>query len=177
MHIETPTTIEQVAWEGNLVALGQTFAGGETPARVTLGEPVWWAAEEAMTSATGKPWTPPADSRKYILARFACTLYPLSDPHARFSEATLTVYLRPRTGDSKVVAHALFPERMMIDQAGKITAKLVPELKFSSVVDVKGLELGTEIAYHKVFPTIQAFGLGESQPSWQFTGNAQKVVE
>jgi len=118
MHIETPTTIEQVAWEGNLVPMGQSFAGADAAVRITLGEPIWWSAEQAMANETGKVWTPPADARQYTLIRLACTLHPAVDPHVRFSEATLTAYLRPKSGDGKVIAHALFPNRMSADQLG-----------------------------------------------------------
>src|SRR5450755_1173204 len=104
MHIETPTTIDQIAWEGNLVSLGQSFAGSDTAAHVTLGEPVWWPAEQAMANETGKTWTPPTDARQYTLVRLACTLYPSTDARIRFTEATLTLYLRPKTGDSTVTA-------------------------------------------------------------------------
>ena len=60
MRIITPTEIEHVAWEGYLEPLGETFKGAPSP-RVTLGEPAWWPAEQAMEGGTGKKWTPPFD--------------------------------------------------------------------------------------------------------------------
>ncbi len=41
MRIITPEEIEQVAWEGALESLGQTYSKGVTASpRVTMGEPV-----------------------------------------------------------------------------------------------------------------------------------------
>jgi len=92
MHIVTPTEIEQVTWEGALEPLGKTVETFDTLTatpprpRVTLGEPVWWPAEEAMESETGKTWSHPDSistaDRRYTLLRLACTLHPPDDRRA-----------------------------------------------------------------------------------------------
>jgi hypothetical protein len=96
---------------------------------VTLGEPAWWPAEQAMESETGKKWTPPAGDRRYTLLRLACTLHPPGDPRARYAEPTLSAYLRPRHGGvaGTVVAHDLYLQRLTADDKGKFTIGLGPD--------------------------------------------------
>ena len=79
MRIITPTEIERVAWEGYLEPLGEVFKAHTIRSRVTLGEPAWWPAEQALEKETGKQWVPPSGDRRYTLVRLACTLHPLPD--------------------------------------------------------------------------------------------------
>lgn len=172
MRIITPAEIERVAWEGDLKPLGETFRGPTSLSRATLGEPAWWSAEQAMEGETGKTWTPPAGDRRYALVRLACTLHPPAEAQTRYTEATLTVYLRPRQGAGTVVAHDLYPQRLTAEDKGKFTVGLGPDLKFAKTFEVSLLKVGAEIEYHKVFPVIQGYGLGESRPYWQFAHHA-----
>ena len=172
MRITTPTEIEQVAWEGYLEPLGQTYKSSDARPRVTLGEPVWWPVEQAMESKTGQKWTPPADNRRYTLLRLACTLHPLAQARDRYTEATLTAYLRSNRGGQPVVAHDLCPIRLTAETKGKFTVGLGPELKFAKVIEAKVGEVGAEIEYRQVFPVIQGYGLSESRPYWQFSHHA-----
>jgi hypothetical protein len=167
MQIITPTDIKHVAWEGYLVPSGRVYRSAIPTPRVTLGEPVWWPAEEAMQSEPGKQWVPPSSGRRYTLPRLACTLHPPDDRRTRYAEATLTAYLRPRHDVGPVVAHDLYPQRLTAEKKGKFTVGLGPDLKFAEL-----FEVGAEIEYHKAFPVIQAFGLGESRPYWQFAHHA-----
>jgi hypothetical protein len=176
MRIITPTEIEHVAWEGHLEPLGETFKGTESLPRVTLGEPVWWPAEQAMEGETGVKWTPPlrqaqdiaAGDRRYTLLRLACTLHPPAEARTLYKEVTLTAYLRPRHDVGRVVAHDLYPQRLTVEEKGTFKVGLGPDLKFAGLVDVSLLELGAEIEYQQVYPVIQGYGLGESRPYWQF---------
>jgi len=172
MHIVTPTELERVAWEGELEPLAETFKGHSSKARVAIGEPVWWPAEQAMESQTGKKWSPPAGDRRYTLLRLACTLYPSNEARTTFAEATFTAYLSPRYGSQKVLAHDLYPQRLTAESKGKFTVGLKPELKFAQAIDAKLIELGAEIEYVQAFPVIQGYGLGESRPYWQFEHHA-----
>jgi hypothetical protein len=182
MHIVTPETIEQVAWEGHLAPLWtpdqQSWALGPMPKdaaslpRVTLGKPVWWLAETAMETETGKQWAPPASDRQYILLRLACTLHPPAKRRFRYAEAVLATYLRPVKGSGQVVAHDLYPLRLTAENQGTFTVGLGPGLKFASVVDVSLLEVGAEIEYRRAFPIIQGYGLGESRVYWRFAHHA-----
>jgi hypothetical protein len=168
MKIITPTEIEQVAWEGTLAPLGATFKDPVPLPRVTIGEPAFWSSEQALEGETGKKWSQPATGERYTLVRLACTLHPPDSSRTRYAEATLTADLRPRQGERLIVAHDLYPQRLTAEDKGNFTVKLSPEFKFADVLDVKLLELGTEIEYHKVFPVIQGFGLGERRPYWRF---------
>jgi hypothetical protein len=173
MRIVTPTEIEEVAWDGYLQPPGKVVRLTEAPLpRVTLGEPAWWPAEQAMESETGVVWTPPAGDRRYTLVRLACTLHPPREERSSYSEVTLTAYLRPVRGGDRVVAHDLYPQRLAAEQKGTFTVGLGPDLRFSGLVDVSMLQVGAEIEYHQVFPVIQGYGLGESRPYWQFTGHS-----
>ena len=173
MRINTPEGIEQAAWEGVLESLGETYRGAEPAGpRVTMGEPVWWPAEQALESETGKKWTPPAGGQRYTLVRLSCTLHPPAETRTRYMDVTLTAYLRPHAAVGAAVAHDLYPLRLTAETKGKFTVSLGPELKFAPAVDVKLGEIGAEIEFRRVFPVIQAFGLGESRPYWQFKHDA-----
>ena len=173
MRINTPEGIEQAAWEGALESLGETYRGaGPAGPRVTMGEPVWWPAEQALESETGKKWTPPAGGQRYTLVRLSCTLHPPAETRTRYTDVILTAYLRPHTAVGAAVAHDLYPLRLTAETKSKFTVGLGPELKFSPAVDVKLGEIGAEIEFRRVFPVIQAFGLGESRPYWQFKHDA-----
>ena len=170
MHIITPAEIERVAWDGYLEPLGQTFKSAALRPRVTLGEPVWWPAAQAMENETGKEWVPPVSDRRYTLLRLACTLHPLADPHARYDAATLTLYLRPRRNSAAgpVVAHDIYPRRLSAERQTKFDVGLGPDLKFAQLFEASLFGIGAEIEYRQVFPVIQGYGLGESRPYWQF---------
>lgn len=168
MRIVTPTEIEEVAWDGYLQQHGGVDRKAGPLPRVTLGEPVWWPAEKAMESQTGKVWTPPTGDLRYTLVRLACTLHPPREERNYFSEVTLTAYLRPARGRGRVVAHDLFPQRLAEGQKGSFAVGLGPDLRFSKPTDASMLQVGAEIEYHQVFPVIQGYGLGESRPYWQF---------
>jgi hypothetical protein len=170
MRIITPTSIEDVAWEGGLEPLGQTFKSAASLPRVTLGEPVWWPAEQAMEGETGKKCSPPTADQRYTLLRLACTLHPPGEARTHYTEATLTVYLRPRSGAGSVIAHDLYPQQVTAVSQGKTTLALKPSLKF--VVPEVGVEAGVEIEHQDMFPVIQAYGLGESRPYWRFAYHA-----
>jgi hypothetical protein len=169
MHIQTPKTIEHVAWQGTLAPLGETFKAAGPRPRVTVGEPVWWRAEDAMATETGKAWSPPRGDRQYGLMRLACTLHPLDDRRSHYREATLSVYLRPRAaGSGPVVAHDLYPRRLTAEDTGTITIGLSPNLKFAGGAEISLLEVGAEIEFPQVFPVVQGYGLGERRPYWRF---------
>ncbi len=171
MRITTPTQIEpdQVAWEGTLEPLAEAFKGAPPRPRVTLGEPAWWPAAEAVESETGQEWTPPSSQRRYTLVRLACTLHPPEERQSHYSEAALNAYLRPHSaGAGRVVAHDLYPRRLTAEETGTFTIGLGPDLKFADVLDVKLLEVGAEIEFPQVFPVVQGYGLGERRPYWRF---------
>ncbi len=172
MRIVTPTGIDRVAWEGELAtASGAPFKARVTLPRVTLGEPAWWPAEVVMQGAEGKPWVSPADGRRYTLVRLACTLHEPADARTRFAEATLATRLRPRQGQGSAVAYDLCPQRLAVESKGRLTFGLKPDLKFAQVEIGVG-EVGAEIEFVQAFPIIQAYGLGERTPYWQFARHA-----
>jgi hypothetical protein len=171
MKIITPTELEKIAWEGELDTQIDMFKGPGVKARVAIGEPVSWPAEQAVQSQTGQAWSPPSGDRRYTLVRLALNLYPAGDAHIYYTQATFTAFLRPKNGAQPVIALDLYPQRLTAETRGKFNLTLKPELKFASLLDASLLALGAEIETIQVFPLIQAFGLGEAKPSWQFTGS------
>ena len=177
MRITTPTEIAQVAWEGELEPLGEVYKSAALRPRVTLGEPAWWPAEQALEKETGKPWSPPAGGRHYTLLRLACTLHPPGEARARYSEAALGLYLRPqRAASGPVVAHDLYPQRITVERTTTLKAGLGPDLKFGDAVELSLGELGAEIELPQVFPAVQAYGLGESHAEWRFAHHAARPL-
>lgn len=172
MRLVTPDEIEHVAWDGYLEAAAVTFKGGGTGPRVTLGQPAWWPAEQALENQTGQKWSPPPGDRRFTLIRLACTLHPPTESHSRYSEATLMVYLRPRSGGQPVTAFDLFPQRRSAESKRKFSLGLGPDLKFAETFEASLFEVGAEIEYLQAFPVIQGYGLGESQPYWTFAHHA-----
>lgn len=173
MRIVTPRDIEEVAWEGYLEPSGEVYRKGVTLPRVTLGEPAWWPAEEALQAETGTAWQPPAGDRRYALLRLACTLHPPREAGDHYTAATLSAYLRPAGGAAgAVVAHDLYPRRLTAERIGTFSVTLGPDLQFGSAVKFGLGEVGAEIEYRQAFPVIQGYGLGESAPYWQFARHA-----
>jgi len=169
MRIITPTEIEHVVWEGVLEPVGEVKRGAES-ARVTIGEPAAWSVEEAMEAETGKTWTAPAGDQRYKLVRLVFTLHPPEDSRTRYTEATLSAYLRPRNGSGTVFAHDLYPQR--ITAAGnksKFSVGLGADLKFTEAIQAGLPKAGFEIEFQQVFPVVQSYGLGESSPYWRFS--------
>jgi len=171
MLIITPAEIESVAWEGELWMSGvaKTAAGNPNPV-LTIGQTEIWPVERALENETGKKWTPPLGDAKYWLVRLACTLRELPRGVV-ITEATQTLYLRPRpnnAGEKSAYAQNLFPQRLGVEDKSTFNFTLGPELGFADGSSVKVGELGATIEYRKVFPVIQAYGLGESAPSWVF---------
>jgi hypothetical protein len=169
MKIITPTKIEHVVWEGVLEPPGEAKRGAES-ARVTIGEPAAWSVEEAMEFETGKTWTTPEGDKRYKLVRLVFTLHPPEDSRTRYTEATLTAYLHPRNGSGTVIAHDLYPQRISATgNKSKFSVGLGADLKFTEAIQVGLPKAGYEIEFQKAFPVVQGFGLGESNPYWQFS--------
>jgi hypothetical protein len=178
VRIVTPEqlTPEEILWEGDLAPTGDESifksADPDAVARVAIGRPVSWDAAAAVEGETGKTWTAPANDRRYTLLRLACTLYPPTAKRTTYRSATLIAYLRPRNGSTQVVAHDLYPQRVTQVNTGKAKVGLTPELKFSEAFSLKAGELGAEIEFQRAIPVVQSYGLGQSQPQWQFQTHA-----
>jgi hypothetical protein len=140
-----------------------------------LGEPVVWKMD-ALQAQVGKEWTPPADGRLYALVRIDFTLHPLEDSSARYEEAQLRVFLRPRAGNDDVIALDLYPTQVTAKKSGKVNVNLKPELKFVPGIEFNPGEAGVEIEHHDVFPVIQAFGVGQRNPYWTFKNDAARKL-
>ena len=166
LTITTPTTIEEVAWEGILEPTGEAYRDTDVP-RVSLAEPKSWTLDnDAMKSKTGEDWISPDDQKRYKLLRLAFTLHELKDKRSRYTEATLRAYLKP---PAKVLAHDLYPRRVNAEDSKKTASiELGPSLKFSEAVSLSGPKAGVKIELQPISPVVQAFGLGESNPYWTY---------
>ena len=171
MHIETPDSIESVLWEGELEAPSVVYSlrSSDRP-KVTIGEPAIWKAEDALEIQTGHKWVPPMGDAEYFLVRLTCTL---RKPQGRAAcvEARQELKLRPQEFDASpqsAYAFDLYPERLGVEDKVNRTVQLSPGLKFSSGAQFNAGQVGASIEYKKVFPVIQAYGVGESRPYWEF---------
>ena len=179
MKIVTPTEIESVAWEGNLVAPAVSFAAkSATRLTATIGRPEIWPAADALENEVGQKWTPPLGDADYWLVRLACTL---RDPSGlqSITEAQQRLYLRPQNssaGETGAYAYNLYPDRLGVEDKSEFSIGLGPELKFAGS-EFKVGELGAKIEYRKVFPVIQGYGAGESAPYWIFRPHAAHPLE
>ena len=169
MNIITPTKIDKILWEGSLKLIGDSSATEVLhTARVTLGEPVSWPVERVLKGETVTPWMPPSKDQRYVLARLACMLHPLEDEGTRYSEATLTTFLRACSGTGPVVAYDLYPKNITAENKEKCCIRLGTDLKFSETMQAELPKVGAEIEFQKASPIVQAYGLGESHPYWRF---------
>ena len=180
MFLKTPVEIESIAWEGELTPPENAMSAKsllENPV-VTIGKPEFWPAAEALETEVGKKWTPPRGGAQFWLARFACSL---RDPNGRLqiNAAAQNLHLRPRTaaaGPNSVYAYSLFPDHLTVEEKGSFAVELSPELSFAKVISFKPGKLGVNIDYRQVFPVIQSYGAGESQPSWEFKAHAAHLL-
>ena len=166
LTITTPTSIEEVAWEGILEPTGAAYRDTDVP-RVSLAEPTSWTLDnDAMQGKTGENWIPPDDKKRYKLLRLAFTLHELKDSRSRYTEATLRTYLKP---PSQIIAHDLYPQRVSAEGSKKsASVELGASLKFSEAVSLSGPKAGVKIEFQEIYPVVQAFGLGESNPYWSY---------
>ena len=124
-----------------------------------------------MTDKSETKWLPPNDERTYYLVRLAYTLHPLKDQITHYKYAALDVFMWPRGVSGTVVAHDIFPQSLTTDDSKSFKISLKPNLKFTGIIEAQALEAGADINYHKVFPIIQGYGLGESNISWGFVNH------
>jgi hypothetical protein len=174
MRIITPIEIENIAWQGELdvlssVTLDARSIKGIKKPMVTLGKSEIWNVADAMESVIGKKWIPPRGNANYWLIRLACTL---RDPEGiyRIEEARMSISLSPKNKNANsdsAYAFSLHPDRLGVESKTEFSFKLSPELKFGET-EAKAGEIGVDIEYRKVFPIIQSYGAGESEPSWTF---------
>jgi hypothetical protein len=179
MHIVTPTVIKSVAWEGEMDASQVVYSASKSiPPVVTIGTPEIWPVREALENQVGQKWVPPEGSANYWLVRLACTL---REPRgwSNITEAQQTLHLRPKNlqaDDKDTYAYSLFPERVNVEDKAEFNISLEPELKFGEA-EFKAGEVGAKIEYRKVFPAIQSYGAGESDPYWIFKPHAARPLD
>ena len=176
MEIVTPAEIESVAWEGELVAPEMyRSAGPASGPLATIGRPEVWPAAEVLRGDGGQEWVPPMGNASFWLVRLACTLHEPGG-RLRITEAQQNLELVPNPEDlGEAYAFSLFPERLAVEDSAVFNISLGPELSFGDAT-VKVGEIGATINYRKVFPVIQSYGAGESNPSWIFKPHARHPI-
>ena len=116
---------------------------------------------------------------EYWLVRLACTLR--EPPGLRsITEAHQVLSLRPQNSqiaNSSTYAYSLFPERLAVEDKTEFSISLGPEVKFADGSEFKVGQLGAKIDYRKVFPVIQSYGVGESDPYWIFKRHPKHPLE
>lgn len=177
--LATPSKV--VAWQGELSA-PETMRGIKSarsqPPVITIGKPEVWRVADALASQVGQKWVPPLGGADFWLARFACTLRAPGGGET-ISEAQQGLYLRPKNSGANpgaAYAFSLFPERLGVEDKGEFSAVLGPELTFADGSGFKVGELGAKFEFAKMFPVIQSYGVGESNPSWVFKSHASRPL-
>ncbi len=187
MYIQTPSTIETVAWEGELVAPATSYGirGGRAGRPVaTVGRPEVWPVPQvlqskALVDEAVPTWTPPLGNAEFWLVRLACTLRQPGGA-SKITEAEQRLALRPRNTAAEprtTYAYSLFPDRMGVEDSAELAVSLAPELKFGKEVQVKAGQLGAKIDYRKVFPVVQSYGAGEPTPYWVFRSHRKRPID
>jgi hypothetical protein len=193
-HFACPDEIQDVAWEGNLVAAPNFMMGGSgpdagaEPPGVRLGRPERWPLAGAPERSPGGPWVPPPgvpDSKEfnYWLLRLACDLRPPGKAKI-LKEANFTLSLRPadeetaapaggKGAEPSVYAYDLHPDRRDTEDHKVLNFRLgfwTTMLPDGSVWRGGNVEAGWD--YRRVFPVIESHGVGTSTPYWIFRHHA-----
>jgi hypothetical protein len=179
-NIQTPTDIQQICYEGELEVTpeslnlqlksdpkGVAFAQSYAPA-VTLGQPQEWNLR-ALAEAEGKTLPPELSlllqDADFYLLMLACSFRPKAGSEITF--ARFNVNLAPKTGSVLPLAFDLYPLLVQNEAKHEVKVKIAPSLKFSEAELSLGELLG-KIEFRTIEPEIIAYGLHESQPSWDF---------
>lgn len=179
MQIVTPTTLDQIVWQGNLEPDAKELQP-KTPARpaAALGQVEIWPAS-ALEQAFGKPWNPPLGNADFWLIRVACTLRNPGGMET-ITNAELVLDLRPinfQAAAEATYAFSLLPDLVTVDNPAEFEARLNPELTFGKDMSVKLGQVGVTITFRNVFPIIQAYDVGTPTPSWRFRAHANRPLD
>ena len=109
---------------------------------------------------------------KLYAAAAIFTLYPPTAARTSYRSAMLIAYLRPRSNSSQVVAQRPLPAAGDPDRQRQGHGWPDAGLKFSEAFSLKAGELGAEIEFQRAIPVVQSYGLGQSQPQWQYQAHA-----
>jgi hypothetical protein len=184
-HFACPEEIQEVAWEGNLVAAPTFMKGGPAPAPpfVRINKLEHWPLPGAPEHPTGAPWGPPPSAAgkdaNYWLLRLACELRP-SGKAVILTEAQLALSLRPSRGEAaepSLYAYYLHPDREEVESPqflGFNVAAHTTTLEDGTRVQGANVRAGWE--FRKVFPVIESHDVGSADPYWIFRHHATRPL-
>lgn len=170
MLITSPTKIDSVVWEGQLVMPATIYTGGRSapPATMTLGAPVAWPLAAAMPNGPDQVWEPPEADADYWLVQISAILRePAGMPS--MIELQQTLHVTPaNAGDpsESVYVAAILPVNLGRQDKPEFPVLLAPDLTFQTGQTLDPTQPGIEIGYAKAFMSMQGTGVGGASVSW-----------
>jgi hypothetical protein len=159
MTIDTPTTIEQPIFSGDLESREERLRGETTKAEI--GRPEWWF----LSDVAGNDFKPPQGSETYLLLRFS---YSLSPPRGQTVEdAQFGATLTCNDPGLEPVAFDLFPREVLDESKTDLKIKVGPSLKMEEA-ELSAGSIEAHIRIPKVEPVVTTSGIGKSSPVWNF---------
>lgn len=146
----------------------------ELPA-ASIGQPEVWELSELYPQGQ----IPPAirvkmDEADFYLVRGTCSLRP--EGGFKVTRAVFQIGLAPDDDGRQPHAFDLYPLETVRETARTKKVTLDPSLKFKEIeASVGSLEFGFE--YPELEPEVSAFGVGESQPSWEYRRTRGTTVQ
>ena len=136
-----------------------------------MGQPAWFP-DERLTS---EPWTPPAGSRRFGVARFAFALNP-SD-HRAIQRVDFSLNFKAVGGSSDPLVFDLFPKTTTEEQTGGYVLGVEPKVKIANVLDVSGFKAEVSSNVRQVHVVTRASGAQQTFAQWQFKAGSTHPLE
>lgn len=156
------------AWEGVLQSPTESYTTrgpGDLPV-VKVGEPAWFP-DERLTS---EPWTPPAGSRRFGVARFAFALNPTG--HQTIQHVDFSLNFKAIGGEASPIVFDLFPKTTTEEQTGSYTLGAEPKVKIANVLEVSGFKAEVSSNVRQAHVVTRASGVQQTFAQWEFKAGA-----
>lgn len=168
--IDTPITW---AWEGALQGSAESYTPrgpGDLPV-VKMGQPAWFPDQQL----TSEPWTPPAGSRRFGVARFAFALNPTG--HRAIQRVDFSLNFKAVGSNSDPIVFDLFPKTTTEEQTGGYTLGVEPKIKITNVLEVSGFKAEVSSNVRQAHVVTRASGAQQTFAQWEFKAGATHPLE
>ena len=166
----------QWEWTGALEGPSVSFTtrGPNDLPVVKMGQPQWFP-DERLTS---EPWTPPAGSRRFGLARFAFALNPIG--HQAIQSVDFTLNFKavggPSGGNAAPLVFDLYPKTTTEEQTGSFMLGVEPKVKIG-VAEVSGFKAEVKSDVRQTHVVTRASGVQQTFAQWQFKAGKTHPLE
>ncbi len=161
------------AWEGPLQSPAESFAtrGPNDLPVVRMGKPAWFPDERLAS----EPWSPPAGSRRFGVARFAFALNPIG--HQAVQQVDFSLDFKAVGGSSAPLVFDLFPKTTTEEQTGGYVLGLEPRVSIAKVLEVSGFKAEVSSNVRQAHVVTRASGAQQTFAQWQFKAGATHPLE